>query len=44
MDKNGTPMFSEGYPPRKDIPMELEPEVLDEPDPVNGVDASEVLV
>ena len=32
-DKAGKPMFSEGYPPRKDIEdsFEPEPEVLDEP-------------
>ena len=44
VDKNGSPMFNVGYPPRKEIPMEQEPEVLDEPEIVNGVPTDDVLI
>ena len=41
-NKAGAPMFTEGYPPRKDIEIEPEPNVLDEP--VNNVLESEVMI
>ena len=41
-DKNGQPMFREGYPPRAEVSAEVEPEVLDEPATVNGVDTDDV--
>lgn len=41
-NKAGSPMFTEGYPPRKDIDIEPEPDVLDEP--VNNVLESEVMI
>ena len=44
VDKSGNAMFKEGYPPRAQVIDELEPEVLDEPDTVNGVSAGEVPV
>ena len=45
-DKTGASMFQVGYPPRKDVELEIEPEVSFEPSvsQVNGVCSDEVLI